>query len=511
MNDENPLECTLCYEEYNETGRRPRCLPCGHTFCSSCVASSIFRSKVTCPNCRKEHFAVTEMQFPVSYGMEALIRKLRESSHDSPDSDPRHSDPEYVNKRLVNLKREQENSLSGLIAECVDGCSQLDKYLVHLVDWKTEHIELIAKLRNLMEKSEEEIKLLEKEYHRAMEAREDLEKLQQKLKTQEMCVVLADTRTEVITALETCSKWKAAAGPRPSRRLDLFPDLNTVFTSAKVRTSTRAGVQVMVKEASSGPVPLLVRNTSATIQDKIDHITANIRDNKDDDVLTTESLRIMNTRVKDLLKGGRVFTVQLVEGRQRYGQLGLERDNIMVGALQDSAPPPPNAHTLVYSDVCEWVDSSSTMAYLELSWGGTIRGRVLIRVDSDTRLGQQFVLLCTGELGPTYKSTRFIEVINECVYGGDYEYNDGTGGAALQTTVTKSEEYQRPGSGAVVGRWKDDARRAQFGITIREWSANMYEVVIGRVESGLALVAAAVRFHTLQEVVIEDCGIVLEL
>jgi hypothetical protein len=33
------LECEICFFEYNETLRRPLSLPCGHTFCKSCVQS----------------------------------------------------------------------------------------------------------------------------------------------------------------------------------------------------------------------------------------------------------------------------------------------------------------------------------------------------------------------------------------------------------------------------------------------------------------------------------------
>jgi hypothetical protein len=34
---DNPLDCAICLEKYNDTNKVPRILKCGHTFCSSCL------------------------------------------------------------------------------------------------------------------------------------------------------------------------------------------------------------------------------------------------------------------------------------------------------------------------------------------------------------------------------------------------------------------------------------------------------------------------------------------
>ena len=47
------LECSTCCERFDEQGRCPRLLSCGHTFCSSCIERLIKENAVNCPTCRK--------------------------------------------------------------------------------------------------------------------------------------------------------------------------------------------------------------------------------------------------------------------------------------------------------------------------------------------------------------------------------------------------------------------------------------------------------------------------
>ncbi len=31
------MDCTLCYDQFNQTERQPMILPCGHSFCKLCI------------------------------------------------------------------------------------------------------------------------------------------------------------------------------------------------------------------------------------------------------------------------------------------------------------------------------------------------------------------------------------------------------------------------------------------------------------------------------------------
>ncbi|XP_034252565.1 uncharacterized protein LOC117652040 [Thrips palmi] len=47
------MNCFMCFEEFNSCERRPKVLPCGHTFCLRCLLDMPFTGKV-CPVDNKE-------------------------------------------------------------------------------------------------------------------------------------------------------------------------------------------------------------------------------------------------------------------------------------------------------------------------------------------------------------------------------------------------------------------------------------------------------------------------
>lgn len=47
---EAALQCSLCSNRYNTTDRIPRFLPCGHTFCNSCLISLLSHPTPECPD-----------------------------------------------------------------------------------------------------------------------------------------------------------------------------------------------------------------------------------------------------------------------------------------------------------------------------------------------------------------------------------------------------------------------------------------------------------------------------
>ena len=45
------MDCGICLENYNSDSKVPIILPCGHTYCYTCI-ENIIRKKIKCPNCR---------------------------------------------------------------------------------------------------------------------------------------------------------------------------------------------------------------------------------------------------------------------------------------------------------------------------------------------------------------------------------------------------------------------------------------------------------------------------
>ncbi|MPC55259.1 Peptidyl-prolyl cis-trans isomerase [Portunus trituberculatus] len=155
-------------------------------------------------------------------------------------------------------------------------------------------------------------------------------------------------------------------------------------------------------------------------------------------------------------------------------------------------------------------------AFLDLAWPGSAARRVVVSLVRDTPLGRHFVLLCSGQRGACYANTRLFEVPGvgwpgECVWGGDYEANGGTGGAALLPDLDHYEYWRSGKVGAVSWPgWCSEVDGAQFSITTREWhpGAGVFNV-FGEVVRGLNVVQEAAQHRPITEVTVVQCGVLL--
>ncbi|XP_069181128.1 peptidyl-prolyl cis-trans isomerase 3-like [Procambarus clarkii] len=281
---------------------------------------------------------------------------------------------------------------------------------------------------------------------------------------------------------------------------------------------------MMTTETGAAADPVHLGDSASSIMNKVQEITGEIPQKQ----LTVEDLRRMSEPVKRLVEAGRVVAVKrLVEaGRvlavkedqdgRRSARITLQDGQLYLHPLLRQ-PTPAHAHTLQESEVVGVLEPSCTLAFLDLGWAGSTRGRVTIRLTRDTPLARQFVLLCTGQRGHTYRNTKLLEVWykgeqRECVVGGDYESNDGKGGAPLLPDL--QGQYRRSGrAGTVRARYETwRPRSAQFAIlTMDRQDGYQWPDVFGDVVSGLDVVRAAVNHSDITEVTVVDCGVVLPL
>ncbi|XP_069176625.1 peptidyl-prolyl cis-trans isomerase-like [Procambarus clarkii] len=246
--------------------------------------------------------------------------------------------------------------------------------------------------------------------------------------------------------------------------------------------------------------------------DKVQEITGEIPQKQ----LTVEDLRRMREPVKRLVEAGRVLAVQEDQDGRRSARITLQDGQLYLHPLLRQ-PTPAHAHTLQESEVVGVLEPSCTLAFLDLGWAGSTRGRVTIRLTPDTLLARQFVLLCTGQRGHTYRNTKLLEVWDKgqpgkWVAGGDYESNDGKGGAPLLPDL-QGQYRESARAGAVWARGgPGDPRSAQFAITTWDLQdGDQWPDVFGDVVSGLDVVRAAVNHSDITEVTVVDCGVVLPL
>ncbi|XP_069193061.1 uncharacterized protein [Procambarus clarkii] len=526
-NDNKPEECSVCFNDYDDTQLRPRTLPCGHAFCSQCIDNAIKNGQVTCPSCRAQHAATAATHFPISYGMEALIRKLKGIEVVPGETVPAKlikTPARGIGKKLRSMVEEQKSIISSLITSCEEVLSQLGEYRGQLGDWKTHHLQLQDKLYALVEQNKSAMKLLELEDTSVVDMTTHGEEGKTQLQAMLGSLDTVNTPQEVDTTIDTADECSMKIEDWMEKCQTLFPNVRTVHTSVKVQETIREALEMTTTETGATADPVHLGDSSSSIMNKVQEITGEIPRKE----LTIEDLRRMSEPVKRLVEAGRVVAVKrLVEaGRvlavqedqdgRRSARITLQDGQLYLHPLLRQ-PTPTHAHTLQESEVVGVLEPSCTLAFLDLGWAGSTRGRVTIRLTPDTPLARQFVLLCTGQQGHTYHNTKLMEVWGkgqpgEWVAGGDYESIDGEGGAPLLPDLQGQYRESRQAGVLLASGGPGGPRSAQFIITTRDRQDGVqWSGVFGDVVSGLDVLRAAVNHSDITEVTVVDCGVVLPL
>ncbi|XP_069177303.1 tripartite motif-containing protein 59-like isoform X1 [Procambarus clarkii] len=517
MMDNKPEECSVCFNDYDDNQLRPRTLPCGNTFCSPCIDNAIENGQLTCPSCHAQHAATAATQFPISYGMEAFVRKLK-------DIQLTQEKPVPAKKKLSFLVQEQKSIISSLITSCEEVLSQLGEYQGQLEDWKSQHLQFQDRLYALVEQNKSAMKLLELEDTSVVDMTTQGEDRKTQLQAMLGSLDTVNTRQEVDITKDTADECSMKIKDWLQKCQELFPDVKTVHTSVKVQETIKEALEMMTTDTGATADLIYLGDSASSITNKVQEITGEVPQKP----LTVEDLRRMREPVKRLVKAGWVLAIKRLVEAGRVLAVQEDQDGCRSAriTLQDGQlylhpflrqPTPAHAHTLQESEVVDVLDPSCTLAFLDFGWAGSTRGRVTIQLTPDTSLARQFVLLCMGQRGHTYCNTKLLWVGDkghpgECVVGGDYESNDGEGGASLLPGL--QGQYRRSGrAGAVCtrggpgGPWS-----AQFTITTRDrQDGHQWSWVFGDVVTGLDVVRAAVNHSDIREVTVVDCGVLLPL
>ncbi|KAK3886372.1 hypothetical protein Pcinc_009476 [Petrolisthes cinctipes] len=204
------------------------------------------------------------------------------------------------------------------------------------------------------------------------------------------------------------------------------------------------------------------------------------------------------------------------DGVGRYAQVTLINNRLHLHALHDGQPPTDD-QTVPYERVYELVDEDAIIIFFEVCLGGNTQGRVYVLLLDNEGRTQQFKALCTGQRGPSYTGTRFLEVqrIHNClqVWGGDYENNDGSGGAALSGMQRGTQNHQDIEAGLVAGYYFPgygcDHNPSQFCIYVNNLPGYYEMSSIGRVIGGLEIITNVANLNDVREAYVSECGLLL--
>lgn len=162
--------------------------------------------------------------------------------------------------------------------------------------------------------------------------------------------------------------------------------------------------------------------------------------------------------------------------------------------------------------------SANPKVFFDVAIGGKPAGRLVFTLFQDVvpKTAENFLKLCTGELGFGYKNSVFHRVIPDfMLQGGDFTNFNGTGGKSIWGSTFNDENFKlkhtKPGLLSMANRGKN-TNGSQFFVTtvVTDWLDGKH-VVFGEVSEGMDVVRAIETYgsdsgKTKVEVKITDCG-----
>ncbi|XP_069998024.1 uncharacterized protein [Penaeus vannamei] len=480
-------DCQVCLECYDDEARKPRCLSCGHTLCTLCVADIIERGALYCPFCRVSHVSpVTRAEdVPVNY---TLVSLLQDSGLVMA--------PRSAEALLSVVKTEAIERTTGQLVICNCHLARLKDLQQRLGAQTKLQEKHIHALRSLLARHEEHLRDLNDASARTREAEGEGEGWKRALELSQARVNCAASLLEVTAVHQEDGALEASVKGWSEKAYELLKT-QVVQAAEEMESITRVALEAVVERS-------MTTTASAVTPTKYQ-----VSYESDKSLLISEVLR------KARVVGSEVWAVLDEDGRPRCAKVTQVDGRICLHALIEGTPP-IYSHTVSYEDVRNLVDDTCIRTFLELSWAGKVQGRVTIRLLNATCRCLQFFYLCTGERGPSYANTRLLETeargqSGERVWGGDYQNNDGSGGAALPGLTMGELSSQSVTAGLVAGFCYSHEHRnpSHFVIYNNDCPILYEESPLGRVVEGLELVRSAARLPDVKDAVVSDCGLVL--
>ncbi|KAG0724764.1 Tripartite motif containing 13 [Chionoecetes opilio] len=356
------MECPVCLTAFNDKAQRPRTLPCGHTFCTSCVNGLKEQAEITCPNCRVEHPVPVTGQFPVSFAFENLLMMVRgaslaspppsaekdvgtvpESAHSLGKKGPSQKGQQGLSKRVRSLLEEQEAKILAAIHNCQKVKAQLNKYQTTVASWGEEQQHLQNRLQSLVDQCKDARVLAQQEELSASEKEQQINQGEQQLHTVLQAVRTAASAVEAYETIEDADHVMEEETQREEECLARFPDVHTVTTIKKATEVSQAAlaaaatVQAAQETAGFGGGAAgdasLPAAAASSIRDRVDAL------------MSPPPLKARTPQpdadARDLLQRGMVFAVHITEGRSRQAIISLEDNRLYLHCLRDQDQDQP--------------------------------------------------------------------------------------------------------------------------------------------------------------------------
>ncbi|XP_042223120.1 uncharacterized protein LOC121867292 isoform X2 [Homarus americanus] len=506
------MKCDVCDTSYLTEGHRPRALPCGHSVCTSCIKNLIKGKMVTCPQCRyKVQGVQTAEEIPANF---ALIHMLEENARASrergqPSGSHSSSVTGAINRTSSHPKQKECSPHS---SKCLEAGADIASHCAFCQVWLcmeccridhrgiecliTPFKETLSEMKQAKKnKAEVARKNLKESWGEIKNYSDKLESCSATVQITLDCIKMEQKRLEKVL-----SDGHLAEALLQSVTEDLS-EMKTVNDALKVFHDIDGSISNTRQWVSS--------SDSAHLSDRANKLSKE----------QLHTIVLLHSTSFGSASTSGVLAVCTRKENQVYSELGCDGDRILLHSLKQFTPPSgTRAIPLQAAMLC--IDSASALTFLDLSWGGSHFGRVFIRLMGDTVRGQQFLKLCTGEMGPTFRNSHFHRVWwkglpGEHVWGGDYDQGDGSGGTSLKIEAKyhdKSRENRRLpiSAGLVAGSYEREKASSLFRIYTKDDASVIEEAAFGRVEYGLHFIDSVINHNNIRDVKICDCGVVIE-
>ncbi|CAL4102211.1 unnamed protein product [Meganyctiphanes norvegica] len=556
-----PLECSVCYLRY--TGdRRPRVLPCGHTFCTDCLNTTIEGRSRKCPGCREYHRALQVEQLPINFNLETLIGILT-SNNVTNESEGEGSEPSEVRLQFpgpkermvvcfehgleVNFrcvthkawicrrctvlvhpsdtctvrpaeedlearKQEQKENVDKATAKLETSLQNVETYEEQLSVEEQRQAEFLTRLEGYLEAHRQEKTQLETQHSRLTRTLEEARKRKRMIDAVRRKLDTATSPEEVTIASEEITK-----------ELQFLTEFNKTFESIAIERDILSSSSNVINESLTRLTEWGREHEATRNGDPED----GTREGAQAGALDAVSLLVLNPtpapklahgltipiligalEAQDVVDGRNVaYAILKTDGITRSARVTLQEKKLHLHALTNDQPP-ANSLVLPYNVIKDEVTSSSTLTFLDLAWQGVTRGRIYIRLFGDSGRAKQFLWLCTGEKGHSYFNVAMEYVgfkgqPGEHLYGGNYDDRDCR---PLIEGLTSDGEYSHSWSAGLVAGSLGEAR---FKIIVKNRPRATNSLAFGRVEGGLSVAEAACGVTNIEDVVIATCGVVV--
>lgn len=174
------MECSLCFETYNDEERKPRNLDCGHTFCEDCIYHTFTMSRISCPTCRTITYKVPSA-LQINYIAAEIARHAREERKKKSFCDVHKVEPIrfYCNSCDVNMCVEcivshsghyfvrQDESVEVMKKKANVMREEVDSIIQKLYTQKTD---LIYQMDRLAEREQRDLEFIDAEFDEILQA-----------------------------------------------------------------------------------------------------------------------------------------------------------------------------------------------------------------------------------------------------------------------------------------------------------------------------------------------------